>query len=69
MVATRLGLHWIMLDNRWLTLLQDDEMRRVVPLCVLDPMVPGNLYQQDNDCLCFVVLAMSGLALVREDPS
>jgi predicted transglutaminase-like cysteine proteinase len=35
-VATRLGPNWIMLDNRWLTLLQDAEMRRVVPLFVLD---------------------------------
>jgi predicted transglutaminase-like cysteine proteinase len=35
-VAARLGLTWIMLDNRWLTLLQDAEMRRVVPLFVLD---------------------------------
>jgi hypothetical protein len=35
-VAARLGLTWIMLDKRWLTLLQDVEMRRVVPLFVLD---------------------------------
>jgi len=35
-VATRLGQDWIMLDNRWLTLVQDVKMRRVVPLFVLD---------------------------------
>jgi len=35
-VATRLGMNWIMLDNRWLTLLEDAEMRRVAPLFVLD---------------------------------
>lgn len=35
-VAARLGQDWIMLDNRWLTLVQDIEMRRVVPLFVLD---------------------------------
>jgi predicted transglutaminase-like cysteine proteinase len=35
-VATRLGQAWIMLDNRWLTLVQDVKMRRVVPLFVLD---------------------------------
>ena len=35
-VAARLGQDWIMLDNRWLTLVQDVKMRRVVPLVVLD---------------------------------
>jgi predicted transglutaminase-like cysteine proteinase len=35
-VATRLGQDWIMLDNRWQTLVQDVEMHRVVPLFVLD---------------------------------
>ena len=35
-VATRLGQAWIILDNRWLTLVQDVKMRRVVPLFVLD---------------------------------
>jgi predicted transglutaminase-like cysteine proteinase len=35
-VATRVGEDWIMLDNRWLTLVQDVKMRRVVPLFVLD---------------------------------
>jgi predicted transglutaminase-like cysteine proteinase len=35
-VAVRLDGSWIMLDNRWLALVEDVEMRRVVPLFVLD---------------------------------
>jgi predicted transglutaminase-like cysteine proteinase len=35
-VAVRLNGDWIMLDNRWLTLVQDIEMRRVIPLFVFD---------------------------------
>jgi predicted transglutaminase-like cysteine proteinase len=35
-VATRLNGDWIILDNRWLMLVQDREMRRMVPLFVLD---------------------------------
>jgi predicted transglutaminase-like cysteine proteinase len=35
-VATRLNGDWIILDNRWLTLVGDSEMRRTVPLFVLD---------------------------------
>jgi predicted transglutaminase-like cysteine proteinase len=35
-VAVRLDGSWIMLDNRWLTLVEDDEMPGVVPLFVLD---------------------------------
>jgi len=35
-VATRLGQNWIVLDNRWLTLARDIDLRRVVPLFVLD---------------------------------
>jgi predicted transglutaminase-like cysteine proteinase len=35
-VATRLGQSWIVLDNRWLTLARDLDLRRVVPLFVLD---------------------------------
>jgi len=35
-VATRLGRNWIMLDNRWLALAQDADLRRVVPLFILD---------------------------------
>jgi len=35
-VATRLNGDWIILDNRWLTLVEDSEMRRTVPLFVLD---------------------------------
>jgi len=35
-VATRLGQSWIVLDNRWLTLTRDLDLRRVVPLFVLD---------------------------------
>ncbi len=34
-VAARLDGKWIVLDNRWLTLVEDSEMRRVVPLFVL----------------------------------
>ena len=34
--ATRLNGDWIILDNRWLTLVEDSEMRRTVPLFVLD---------------------------------
>jgi predicted transglutaminase-like cysteine proteinase len=35
-VATRLNGDWIILDNRWLTLVEDSEMRRAIPLFVLD---------------------------------
>lgn len=35
-VATRLDGGWIMLDNRWLALVEDSEMQRVIPLFVLD---------------------------------
>jgi predicted transglutaminase-like cysteine proteinase len=35
-VTTRLGQNWIVLDNRWLTLTRDVDLRRVVPLFVLD---------------------------------
>ena len=35
-VATRLGQNWIVLDNRWLALTRDVDLRRVVPLFVLD---------------------------------
>jgi predicted transglutaminase-like cysteine proteinase len=34
--AARLDGNWIMLDNRWLTLVEDSKMRRVIPLFVLD---------------------------------
>jgi len=35
-VAVRLDGRWIMLDNRWLTLVEDNAMRGVVPLFELD---------------------------------
>ena len=35
-VAVRNGGDWIVLDNRWLTLVKDVEMPRIVPLFVLD---------------------------------
>lgn len=35
-VAVRLDGGWIMLDNRWLALVDDREMRRVTPMFVLD---------------------------------
>jgi predicted transglutaminase-like cysteine proteinase len=35
-VTARLDGAWITLDNRWLMLVKDSEMRRVVPLFVLD---------------------------------
>jgi predicted transglutaminase-like cysteine proteinase len=35
-VAARLDGGWIMLDNRWLALIDDEKMRRVLPLLVLD---------------------------------
>ena len=35
-VATRLNGDWIILDNRWLTLVKDREMPRMVPLFALD---------------------------------
>jgi len=35
-VAVRLDGGWIILDNRWLALVDDREMRRVIPLVVLD---------------------------------
>lgn len=34
--VTRIGEKWIVLDNRWLALVQDVEVRRVVPLFILD---------------------------------
>jgi predicted transglutaminase-like cysteine proteinase len=34
-VTTRLGRNWIVLDNRWLALAQDADLRRVVPLFIL----------------------------------
>ncbi len=34
--AARLGGDWIILDNRWLILVKDSEMRRMVPLFELD---------------------------------
>lgn len=35
-VAVRDGGNWIMLDNRWLTLVEDVEMPKVIPLFLLD---------------------------------
>ena len=35
-VAVRLDGDWIILDNNWLMLVKDSEMRRIVPLFVLD---------------------------------
>jgi predicted transglutaminase-like cysteine proteinase len=35
-VATRLDGKWIMLDNRWLRLVVDADMRQIVPMFVLD---------------------------------
>jgi hypothetical protein len=35
-VAVRLHASWITLDNRWLALVPDSEMRQVLPLFVLD---------------------------------
>jgi predicted transglutaminase-like cysteine proteinase len=35
-VAARLDGNWIILDNRWLTLVNDNEMSEAVPLFVLD---------------------------------
>ena len=35
-VATRLDGDWIILDNRWLMLVKDSEMRRMIPMFVLD---------------------------------
>jgi predicted transglutaminase-like cysteine proteinase len=34
--AARLNGDWFILDNRWLTLVEDSELRRTVPLFVLD---------------------------------
>ena len=34
-VMVRFSASWIVLDNRWLTLVEDSDMRRVVPLFVL----------------------------------
>ena len=35
-VAVRLDGDWIVLDNRWLTLVEDIDMPKVIPLFVLD---------------------------------
>jgi hypothetical protein len=35
-VAVRFDDDWIILDNRWLALVRDVEMHRVIPLYVLD---------------------------------
>ena len=35
-VAARLDGHWIILDNRWLMLVEDSQIRQMVPLFVLD---------------------------------
>ena len=35
-VAVRLDDRWILLDNRWMSLVDDGEMHRVIPLFVLD---------------------------------
>ena len=35
-VAVHLDDSWITLDNRWLALVKDVEMRRIIPLFVLD---------------------------------
>ena len=35
-VAVHLNGDWIMLDNRWLNMVQDTDMRGVIPLFVLD---------------------------------
>jgi len=35
-IAARLSGKWIVLDNRWLTLVEDTAMRQIVPLFVLD---------------------------------
>jgi predicted transglutaminase-like cysteine proteinase len=48
-VAARLGPNWIMLDNRWLTLSQDAEMRRVVPLFVLDHDGPRKFVNENTN--------------------
>ena len=36
LLAVRLNSDWIMLDNRWLSMVRDTEMRGVIPLFVLD---------------------------------
>jgi predicted transglutaminase-like cysteine proteinase len=35
-VATHVGGHWVVLDNRWLALVEDTKMRRMVPMSVID---------------------------------
>jgi predicted transglutaminase-like cysteine proteinase len=35
-VAARLDGHWFILDNRWLMLVEDNQIRQMVPLFVLD---------------------------------
>ena len=35
-VAVRLDGHWFILDNRWLMLVEDNQIRQMVPLFVLD---------------------------------
>jgi hypothetical protein len=35
-VAVRFDGHWIILDNRWLILVEDSQIRQMVPLFVLD---------------------------------
>jgi predicted transglutaminase-like cysteine proteinase len=35
-VAARLDGHWFILDNRWLMLVEDSQIRQMVPLFVLD---------------------------------
>jgi predicted transglutaminase-like cysteine proteinase len=35
-VAVRVDGRWIILDNRWLTLVEDSQLRQIIPLFVLD---------------------------------
>jgi predicted transglutaminase-like cysteine proteinase len=57
-VATRLNGDWIILDNRWLTLVKDREMPRMVPLFALDqtgarlflPMIAPDVRRASAPC-------------------
>ena len=47
-IAMRLGPNWIMLDNRWLTLLLDAKCVVWLPCLKLIMMVLGNLYEKNT---------------------
>ena len=46
--AARVNGEWLILDNRWLTLVRDTDMRRAIPQFVLDENGVNRLVKPDE---------------------